>query len=157
MFGTKKNQQQPCISVNLTFLFSPVHVSTCIMPPKQQTIFYLSPHISGTRWKKQPLKIRKSMLTFLSGSLSADKVTHFMKHEPEVVRLLSEKTGSLLKIARIKKWAVSLSNSSSHNNLMRMHSPNGHVALHILLLKSKLLAQGCSQKFTPYAPFFCCK
>lgn len=34
-----------------------------------------------------------------------------------------------------------MSNSSSHNNLMRMHSPNGHVARHILLLKSKLLAQ----------------
>lgn len=49
-----------------------------------------------------------------------------------------------------------MSNSSSHNNLMRMHSPNGHVARHILLLKSKLLAQGCFQKFTPYAPFFCC-
>ena len=47
-----------------------------------------------------------------------------------------------------------MSNSSSHNNLMRMHSPNGHVARHILLLKSKLLAQGCFQKFTPYAPFF---
>lgn len=37
---------------------------------------------------------------------------------------------------------------------MRKHSPNGHVAPHILLLKSKLLAQGCSQEFTPYAPFF---
>lgn len=47
-----------------------------------------------------------------------------------------------------------MSNSSSHNNLMRMHSPNGHVAPHILSLKSKLLAQGCSQKFTPYVPFF---
>gem|GEM_PF-5830995 len=47
-----------------------------------------------------------------------------------------------------------MSNSSSHNNLMRMHSPNGHVARHILSLKSKLLAQGCSQKFTSYAPFF---
>jgi len=49
MFGTKKNQQQPCISVNLTFLFSPVHVSTCIMPPKQQTIFL---PLSTPKWNK---------------------------------------------------------------------------------------------------------
>lgn len=57
--------------------------------------------LSTHKWnkmKKQPPKIRKSMLTFLSGSLSADKVTHFMKHEPEVARLLSEKTGSLCHI-----------------------------------------------------------
>lgn len=98
MFGTKKNQQQPCISVNLTFLFSPVHVSTCIMPPKQQTIFLPLSTPKWNKMKKQPPKIRKSMLTFLSGSLSADKVTHFMKHEPEVARLLSEKTGSLCHI-----------------------------------------------------------
>lgn len=94
----KKNQQQPCISVNLTFLFSPVHVSTCIMPPKQQTIFLPLSTPKWNKMKKQPPKIRKSMLTFLSGSLSADKVTHFMKHEPEVARLLSEKTGSLCHI-----------------------------------------------------------
>ena len=95
----KKNQQQPCISVNLTFLFSPVHVSTCIMSPKQQTTFLPFSTHKWNKMKKQPPKIRKSMLTFLSGSLSADKVTHFMKHEPEVARLLSEKTGSLLKRA----------------------------------------------------------
>lgn len=94
----KKNQQQPCISVNLTFLFSPVHVSTCIMPPKQQTIFLPLSTPKWNKMKKQLPKIRKSMLTFLSGSLSADKVTHFMKHEPEVARLLSEKTGSLCHI-----------------------------------------------------------
>ena len=96
--GHEKNQQQPCISVNLTFLFSPVHVSTCIMPPKQQTIFLPLSTPKWNKMKKQPPKIRKSMLTFLSGSLSADKVTHFMKHEPEVARLLSEKTGSLCHI-----------------------------------------------------------
>lgn len=94
----EKNQQQPCISVNLTFLFSPVHVSTCIMPPKQQTIFLPLSTPKWNKMKKQLPKIRKSMLTFLSGSLSADKVTHFMKHEPEVARLLSEKTGSLCHI-----------------------------------------------------------
>lgn len=94
----EKNQQQPGISVNLTFLFSPVHVSTCIMPPKQQTIFLPLSTPKWNKMKKQPPKIRKSMLTFLSGSLSADKVTHFMKHEPEVARLLSEKTGSLCHI-----------------------------------------------------------
>lgn len=97
-WARKKNQQQPCISVNLTFLFSPVHVSTCIMPPKQQTIFLPLSTPKWNKMKKQLPKIRKSMLTFLSGSLSADKVTHFMKHEPEVARLLSEKTGSLCHI-----------------------------------------------------------
>ena len=65
------------------------------MPPKQQTIFLPLSTPKWNKMKKQPPKIRKSMLTFLSGSLSADKVTHFMKHEPEVARLLSEKTGSL--------------------------------------------------------------
>lgn len=95
--GTKKiNSNHVSLSISLFFF-----TGACKhLHHASEAADYFLP-LSTPKWnkmKKQPPKIRKSMLTFLSGSLSADKVTHFMKHEPEVARLLSEKTGSLCHI-----------------------------------------------------------